>query len=185
MNASSIRKGNIIVHNGDPHQVMEFQHRTPGNLRAFVQARLRNLKNGNSYEVRFSSTETLEQATLEHCDMEFLYKDDNLYHFMNSENYEQVALNEDSLGDSAKYMTPGMKAKISFYEGQPIGIELPATIELEVVETEPELRGATASNSPKPAKLENGVTVMVPPFVKQGDRVRINPSEDKYLERVK
>jgi len=185
MNANDIRKGNIILHNGEPHQVMDFQHRTPGNLRAFVQVRLRNLKNGNSYEVRYSSTETVERAILEHHDMEFLYQDDTLYHFMNTENYEQVALNADALGDAAKYMTPGIRVQISFYEGQPIAVELPPTIELEVVETEPEVRGATASNSPKTAKLENGVVVMVPPFVKQGDRIRINPSEDKYLERVK
>lgn len=185
MNANDIRKGMIVMYNGDPHFVMDFQHRTPGNLRAFVQVRLRNLRNGNSLEARFSSTETVERAVLEHHDMEFLYKDDTLYHFMNTESYEQVALNEDTLGDSAKYMTEGMRVKIDFHQGKPIGVELPATIELEVVETEPELRGATASNSPKPAKLENGVVVMVPGFVKQGDRIRINPSEDKYLERVK
>lgn len=185
MNANDIRKGNVILYNGEPHQVMDFQHRTPGNLRAFVQARLRNLKNGNAYEVRFSSTENIDRATLEHHDMEFMYQDDTLYHFMNTDNYEQVAINETSLGDAAKYMSPGLRVQISFYETEPISVELPPTIELEVVETEPELRGSTASNSPKPAKLENGVSVMVPPFVKVGDRIRINPSEDKYLERVK
>lgn len=185
MNANDIRKGNIILYNGEPHFVMDFQHRTPGNLRAFVQVRLRNLKTGNSFETRFSSTESVERAVLEHHDMEFMYKDDTLYHFMNIENYEQTAVNEDALGDAAKYMTEGMRVKIDFYENQPIGVELPATIELTVVETEPEVRGATASNSPKPATLENGVVVSVPPFVKVGDKIRINPSEDKYLERVK
>ena len=185
MNANDIRKGNILLYNGEPHAVMDFQHRTPGNLRAFVQARLRNLKNGNSYEVRFSSTETVERAILEHHDMEFMYNDGDLYHFMNIENYEQVALNGDSLGDAAKYMAEGMRVQISFYDGQPITVELPPTIELTVVETEPEVKGGTASNSPKPAKLENGVVVMVPPFVKVGERIRINPAEDKYLERAK
>lgn len=185
MNANEIRKGMIILYNNEPHAVMDFQHRTPGNLRAFVQARLRSLKTGNSFETRFSSTETIERGIVERHDMEFLYQEDELYHFMNTENYEQVALNGDSLGDAAKYMTQGMKVQIAFYENQPIGVDLPPTIELEVAETEPEVRGATASNSPKPAKLENGVVVMVPPFVKQGDRIRINPSEDKYLERVK
>lgn len=184
MNANDIRKGNVILYNNEPHSVMDFQHRTPGNLRAFVQVRLRNLKNGNSFETRFSSTETIERAVLEHHDMEFLYKDD-LYHFMNTENYEQVGLMEEALGDAAKYMTEGLNVKISFYESKPIAVELPPTIELVVVETEPELRGSTASNSPKPAKLANGVVVMVPPFVRQGDKIRINPSEDKYLERVK
>ena len=185
MNANDIRRGMIILYNNEPHSVMDFQHRTPGNLRAFVQARLRNLRSGNSMDVRFSSTETIERAILEHHDMEFLYSEDTLYHFMNTENYEQVALNEEALGDAAKYMTPGIHVQIDFYDGRPIGVELPPTIELEVIETEPEVRGATASNSPKPARLENGVVVSVPPFIKQGDRIRINPSEDKYLERVK
>lgn len=185
MNANDIRKGMIILHNGEPHSVMESQHRTPGNLRAFVQVKLRNLKNGNNFELRFSSTETVERAILERHDMEFLYKDEDLYHFMNTENYEQVALNSDSLGDAAKYMTEGMKVQIEFYEGKPMSVDLPGSIELEVVETEPEVRGATASNSPKPAKLSNGVVVMVPPFIKQGERIRINPNEDKYMERVK
>ncbi|MGB9692171.1 MAG: elongation factor P, partial [Candidatus Sumerlaeaceae bacterium] len=146
---------------------------------------LRNLKSGNSYEVRFSSTEDVERAVLDHQDMEFLYKDENLYHFMNTETYEQIALNEEALGDAAKYMTEGIRVQISFFEGTPIAVELSPTIELEVVETEPEVKGATASNSPKPAKLSNGVTVMVPPFIKVGDKIRINPNEDKYLERVK
>ncbi len=185
MNANDIRKGMIILHNGEPHSVMESHHRTPGNLRAFVQVKLRNLKNGNNFELRFSSTESVERAIMEHHDMVFLYKDDNLYHFMNTANYEQVALDEDALGDAAKYMTEGMKVQIEFYEGKPTNVDLPGSIELEVVETEPEVRGATASNSPKPAKLSNGVVVMVPPFIKQGERIRINPSEDKYLERVK
>ena len=122
---------------------------------------------------------------MERHDMEFLYAEDTLFHFMNTENYEQVALNGEQLGDAAKYMSPGMQVQIEFYEGKPMGVDLPPTIELEVVETEPEVRGGTASNSPKTAKLENGVVVMVPPFIKQGDRIRINPSEDKYLERAK
>jgi len=185
MNANDIRKGNVILHNGEPHSVMESHHRTPGNLRAFVQVRLRNLKNGSSFETRFSSTEAVERVNLIRHDMEFLYRDDNIYHFMNTENYDQVALNGESLGDSAKYMNEGMKVQIEFYETTPIAVTLPSSIELEVVETEPEVRGGTASNSPKPATLNNGVVVMVPPFVKVGEKVRINPNEDKYLERVK
>jgi elongation factor P len=185
MNANDIRKGMIILHNGQPHSVMESTHRTPGNLRAFVQVRLRNLNNGTNTEARFSSTESVERVALEHHDMEFLYKDDDLFHFMNTENYEQVAINGDQLGDAAKYMTEGMKVQIEFYEGKPMSVDLPSQIELEVVETEPEVKGGTASNSPKPAKLSNGVVVMVPPFVKQGEKIRINPNEDKYIERVK
>ena len=185
MNANDIRKGMILLHNGEPHSVMESHHRTPGNLRAFVQVKLRNLKNGNNFELRFSSTENVERAQLSRQDMEFLYRDETIFHFMNIENYEQVALSEDQLGDAAKYMSEGMKVQIEFYESRPMSVELPSQIELEVVETEPEVKGGTASNSPKPAKLSNGVMVMVPPFVKQGERIRINPNEDKYIERVK
>jgi elongation factor P len=185
MNANEIRKGMVLLYNNDPHSVMESHHRTPGNLRAFVQVRLRNLRSGNSFETRFSSTESVERATLERHDMEFLYKDEDLYHFMNTEDYEQVAINGDSLGDAAKYMAEGIKVQIEFYGTEPISVDLPGSIELEVVETEPEVKGGTASNSPKPAKLSNGVMVMVPPFIKQGEKVRINPNEDKYLERVK
>lgn len=185
MNANDIRKGMVLLHNNDPHYVMESTHRTPGNLRAFVQVRLRNLKTGNSFETRFSSTESVERVNLNREDMEFLYRDEDLYHFMNTENYEQVALNSDALGDTAKYMQEGLKVQIEFYETDPLSVTLPSSIELEVVETEPEVKGATASNSPKPATLSNGVSVMVPPFIKQGEKIRINPNEDKYLERVK
>lgn len=185
MNANEIRKGMVIIYNGEPHSVMESTHRTPGNLRAFVQVRLRNLKNGNSFDTRFSSTEGIERGMVVREDMEFLYKDDTIYHFMNTATYDQVALNEDSLDDTAKYMTEGMKVQIEFFETEAISVHLPGSIELEVVETEPEIKGGTASNSPKPAKLNNGVTVMVPPFIKVGEKIRINPSEDKYIERVK
>jgi elongation factor P len=185
MNANDIRKGMVLLHNNEPHYVMESTHRTPGNLRAFVQVRLRNLKNGNSFETRFSSTESVDRVNLSRQDMEFLYRDEDLYHFMNTENYEQVALNSDALGDTAKYMQEGIKVQIEFYETDPLSVTLPGSIDLEVVETEPEVKGGTASNSPKPAKLSNGVTVMVPPFIKQGEKVRINPNEDKYIERVK
>ncbi len=185
MNANDIRKGNVLLYNNEPHVVMDFQHRTPGNLRAFVQVRMRNLKTGNSFETRFASTEAVERVMIDYVDMEFLYQDEDFFHFMNVENYEQVQLNKDALGDASKYMTEGIKVQIGFYESEPISVELPTVIELEVVETEPELRGATASNSPKPAKLSNGVTLMVPPFIKVGEKIRVNPREDKYLERAK
>jgi elongation factor P len=160
MNANDIRRGMIIMYNGTPHRVLDFQHRTPGNLRAFVQAKLRNLRNGSSTEVRFSSTENIET-------------------------YDQIGLDSESLGNAMNYLVPGTKIQVEFFEGAPIGVELPPAVELTVVETEPELRGATASNSPKPAKLETGVTVSVPPFVKEGDRIRVDPSKGTYLERVK
>lgn len=184
MNANDLRKGMILLHNEQPHYVMEVQHRTPGNLRAFVQVRMRNLRSGNSLEERFSSTQSVERAQLTRRDMEFSYQDGNLFYFMDTDNYEQVPISDEDLGDAAKYMAEGIRVQIEFYEDKPLGVELPSSIELTVEETEPEVKGGTASNSPKPARLSNGVTVMVPPFIKQGERIRINPREDKYMERA-
>jgi elongation factor P len=185
MNANDIRKGMLIMYNDTPHRVLDFQHRTPGNLRAFVQAKLRNIKTGSSTEVRFSSTENIERAILEEVEMEYLYSDGDMYNFMNTETYEQIALNTETLGDAMDYLVEGTKIKIEFFEGAPMGVELPAAVELTVVETSPELKGATASNSPKPAKLNTGVTVQVPPFIKEGDRIRVDPTKGVYLERAK
>jgi elongation factor P len=185
MQANDIRKGMIIIYNGNPCRVLDFQHRTPGNLRAFVQAKLRNVKTGSSAEVRFSSTENIERASLEEHEMEYLYSDADQHHFMNTENYEQLALDNETLGHAIGYLVPGTKIQIEFFEGQPLGVELPPAVELTVVETQPEMKGATASNSPKPAKLETGVTVQVPPFIKEGDRIRVDPSKGVYLERAK
>jgi elongation factor P len=173
------------MYNNAPYRVLDFQHRTPGNLRAFVQAKIRNLKSGSSTEVRFSSTENIERASLEDHEMEYLYSDGDMHHFMNTENYEQIALDVESLGDSMNYLTVGTKIQVQFFEGAPMGVELPPAVELTVVETAPELKGATASNSPKPAKLETGVSVQVPPFIKEGDRIRVDPAKGVYLERAK
>lgn len=185
MNASDIRRGIVIIYNGSPHRVLDFQHRTPGNLRAFVQAKIRNLKTGLATEVRFSSTETVERATLEQHKMQYLYKEGDSYHFMNTETYEQISLEAEELGDNIYYLVDGTEIEVETYEGRPIGIEPPGVIELTVVETQPEMRGATASNSPKPAKLETGLTVSVPPFVKEGERIRIDTSTGQYIERVR
>jgi elongation factor P len=185
MQANDIRKGMIILYNGAPHRVLDFQHRTPGNLRAFVQAKLRNIKSGSSTEVRFSSTENIERAALDEHEMEYLYSDGESHHFMNTETYDQIALDADTLGDAVSYLVPGTKIQVEFFEAQPIGVELPPAVELTVVETQPEMKGATASNSQKPAKLETGVTVQVPPFIKEGDRIRVDPSKGVYLERAK
>ena len=185
MNANHIRRGNIIMYNGEPHRVVDFQHRTPGNLRAFVQVKLRNIRNGSSLDTRFSATEQVERATLEQHDMEYLYTDGDLYYFMNTESFEQIGLNDEQLGDATSYLKEGLKIEVEFFDGSPIGIELPAVIELKVIETEPELKGATASNSNKPAKLDTGVTIMVPPFIKEGDVVRVDPNEGRYIERAK
>ncbi|MEJ7617752.1 MAG: elongation factor P [Pyrinomonadaceae bacterium] len=183
--ATQLRRGTVIVFEGDPCKVIEFRHHTPGNLRAMVQTKLRNLRSGNSFEHRFRSADTVERATLEQHEMEYMYSDGSQHHFMNTANYEQVALSDEDLGDMAQWLSPGLRIQAEFYEGAPIGVTLPASMELKVVSTEPSLKGATVSNVNKPAKLENGVTILVPPFVNQGDKIRVDPAEGRYIERAK
>jgi len=183
--ANDIRKGMVILYEGAPCKVMEFHHHTPGNLRAMVQTRLRNLLTGNSFEHRFRSIDSLEIVMLEHHVMEYLYSDAAHHHFMNSETYEQTALSNDDVGDAGRWFVPGLKIEVELHNGTPIGVELPSSMELTVVETEPQMKGATISNLNKPAKLENGVTIQVPPFISTGERLRVNPNESKYIERAK
>jgi len=185
ISANDIRKGMVVLFEGTPVKVMDFHHHTPGNLRAMVQTRLRNLLTGSSFEHRFRSNDTWEKVTLEQHKMDYLYSDGSHHHFMNSETYEQVALTEDELGDAAQWLMPNLKIEVEFYNGTPIGVALPASMELAVKECDPFLKGATASNSNKPATLENGVTISVPPFIAEGERIRVNPAEAKYIERVK
>lgn len=185
LQANDIRKGMVIVFEGAPCKVMDFRHHTPGNLRAMVQARLRNLRTGSSFEHRFRSNDTIERANLEQHNMEYLYSDGTHHHFMNTENYEQVALSEEDLGDAAQWLMPGLKIEVEFYEGSPMGVKLPDSMELVVEYTEPGLKGATVTNTNKPARLENGVTIQIPPFIESGEKIRVNPSEAKYIERVK
>jgi elongation factor P len=175
----------VIVFEGKPCKVLEARHHTPGNLRAMMQTKLRDLRTGSSFEHRFRSADTVERAAMEQHEMEFMYADGSHYHFMNTENYEQTALSDEDLGDMAQWLLPGMKIQAEYYEGSPIGIDLPPSIELMVVSTEPTMKGATVSNVNKPAKLENGVTISVPPFVNEGDRIRVDPVEGRYMERAK
>lgn len=184
ISATQIRKGIVLLYNGAPHRVLDFQHRTPGKGAAIVRAHLRNLVTGASYEQRFNSNETIERVVLEQHEMDYLYHDGTHYYFMNTENFEQVPLDEEMLGDLVGYLKEGQQVQVEFYEGKPIGIELPGPVVLEVVETEPELKGATASNSPKPATLDTGIVVQVPPFVKVGDKVRVDPNTGRYMERA-
>lgn len=185
LQANDIRKGMVLLFEGVPCKVMEFRHHTPGNLRAMVQTRLRNLLTGNSFEHRFRSNDTLDRVVLEQQTMEYLYSDGTHHHFMNSETYEQVLLTEDELGDAAQWLMPNLKIEVEFYNDTPIGVSLPSSMELTVVTTEPVMKGATASNSNKPATLENGVTLYVPPFIVEGERIKVNPAEARYMERVK
>lgn len=184
MRANLIRRGMIILFNGVPHRVMDARHHTPGNLRAMMQTKLRNVMTGASLETRFSATENVDRATLEQHMFKYLYSDNNTHYFMNEESYEQIELDDEALGDGIYYLIPDLTIQVEFYDNKPIGIQLPASVVLKVVETEPELKGATASNSNKPAKLETGLAVQVPPFVREGDVVRIDTLENKYMERV-
>ncbi|HMV98968.1 MAG TPA: elongation factor P [Acidobacteriota bacterium] len=185
MRANQIRRGTIIIFNGEPHRVVEFRHHTPGNLRAMVQTKLKSVKTGSAFEHRFSATEDVERATLEQHDMNYLYSDGTTHHFMNNETYEQIGLDEEMLGDAIYYMTPDLTIQVEFFDGSPIGISLPPSVELRVAETDPELKGATVSGSSKPAKLETGLTVNVPGFIKEGELIRVDTTEGTYIERVK
>jgi elongation factor P len=184
MQANALRAGMCVLHNNEVCSIMSVTHRTPGNLRAFVQVRMRNLKNGNSFEHRFASTESVERAILDTIPMEYLYSDGDMHHFMSQENYEQVTLSNDALGDTLLYILPNSVIKVDFYEGMPVGVELPNTVILEIIETEPGMKGATASSSYKPAKMQTGLVVQIPPFVEAGARIEIDTRENKYLRRV-
>ena len=183
--ATQIRRGMVIVFEGEPCRIIEFRHHTPGNLRAMVQAKLKNLRTGSSFEHRFRAADSIEPASMETHELEYMYDAGGTYHFMNSSNYDQIEMEEEALGDNAPWMQPGMKIIAEYYNGRPIGIELPNSMVFEIVDTAPVVRGATKNASSKPAKLENGVTVNVPEFVEQGTRVRVNPTTGEYLDRAK
>lgn len=182
--ATQLRPGMFIVHEGEICRLMSVQHITPGNWRGFVQTRMRNLRSGNSFEHRFSSTERVERAVLDTQPMIYLYSDPSGHHFMNETTYEQVALSDEVLGEALLFLVPNTVITVDFYEGQPVGLELPNTVVLEVVETEPAMKGATAAASSKPAKMETGLTVQVPHFVDVGDRIEVDTRETKYLSRA-
>ena len=183
--ATQIRRGMVIVFEGDPCRITEFRHHTPGNLRAMVQAKLKNLRSGSNFEHRFRAADTITKASLETHNLEFLYQGGDTYHFMNTENYDQLEMDSETLGDGAQWMQPGMKIVAEYYDGRPIAIDLPNAIELEIVETAPVMKSATKNASSKPAKLENGVSVNVPEFISSGERIRVNPNTGEYLDRAK
>jgi elongation factor P len=174
----------VIKHNNDLHSVFSVEHRTPGNLRAFIQAKLRNLRTGAMFEHRFRSGDAIDKITVDETQMEFLYQDGDNHVFMNTENYEQLYLGKDVLGDAVDYLTPNLQIKVEFFDGKPVGVELPQTVDLKVVETEPGLKSATASSVTKPAKTETGLVVQVPPFINEGEVIRVDTSEGAYLSRA-
>ena len=183
--ATQLRPGMIIIYEGDLFRVTAIHHLTPGNKRGFMQTKMKNLKTGIGTEKKFRSEDRLEQATMETRKMQYLYAEGDLHTFMDTENYEQMSLPAEEIGDLLNYLLPNQIVEMEFFDGRPVGISPPSTVDLEVVDTEPSLKGATASASYKPAKLETGVTIQVPPFVQVGDKVRVDPSEGTYLERIK
>jgi elongation factor P len=182
--ATQLKKGMCIKHENDLYRVVEAMHKTPGNLRGMVQAKIRNLKTGAISDHRFRSVDVVERAILDETEMEYLYQDGDMYHFMNNETFEQVGLSEEVLGAAVDYLIPNLKLAIEFYESRPVGIELPLTVQMKVVETEPAIKGASVSNVGKPAKMETGLVVQVPPFINEGDVIRIDTATGSYVERV-
>ncbi|HEX9119022.1 MAG TPA: elongation factor P [Terriglobales bacterium] len=182
--ATQLRPGMVIKHNNDLHGVFSVEHRTPGNLRAFIQAKLRNLRTGAMFEHRFRSGDAIDKVTVDEVQMEYLYNDGDAYYFMNTENYEQTHLTKDTLGDAVDYLIPNLQIQVEFFDGKAVGVELPQTVELTVVETEPGMKSASATNVTKAAKTETGLVVQVPPFINEGEKIRVDTSEGAYLSRA-
>ncbi len=174
----------VIKFNNELFSIFSVNHRTPGNLRGFVQVKMRNLRSGSMIEHRFASEDRVEKAQLDEQEMEYLYDDGEYYYFMNTATYEQIHLTKDLLGEAVQYLTPNLRVNVEFYEGKPLSVELPPTVDLKVLETEPALKGATVSNVTKPAKLETGLVVQVPPFITEGEIIRVNTAEGTYQERA-
>ncbi len=184
MQATRLRKGMLIKVGENLFRVLELQHVTPGNLRGFVRVKLRNIRTGALADQKLRSEDEIERATLDEKSMQYLYRDGDAYHFMDTESYEQIALTDEVLGDAMNYMVAESVIEMEFYGSEPVGIELPPTVDLTVVETSPAIKGATASAQLKPATLETGLVVQVPPFVNQGDKVRVNTETGEYQSRA-
>lgn len=184
ISATQIRKGMIIKIDGELYKVHDFQHVTPGKGQAVMQTRLRNLRTGTLVEQRFRSAASVERVHLNPREVEYLYEDGNHWVFMDTETYEQIRLGRGALEDALPFLLPNTQLRVEFFEGEPITVELPGQVELEVTDTEPALKGATASASTKPATLETGLVVQVPPFIEIGDKVRVDTDSGEYVERV-
>jgi len=185
MKASDVRKGTVLLVDGNPCRVMDFQHRTPGNLRAFVQVRMRNLKTGNTFDSRFSATDSVDEVRLDTKEFQVLYKDETGIHVMDSNTFDQTLIPHDVAGDLGAWLEPEMHFQAEMMETTVVGIQLPASMEYTIVETAPVMKTATKTSSPKPAKLSNGQTINVPEFLEEGTRVRVDPRTGTYLERAK
>ena len=179
-----MKKGMLIKMGDDLCRVLSVEHVTPGNLRGFVRAKLRNIRNSALVDNRFRSEDTVERATLDEREMQYLYRDGDAFYFMDTTSFEQVHLSAEALADSVGYLKAEMTIQVEFYGSEPVGIELPLTVDLKVVETAPGIKGATASNQIKPATTETGLVVNVPPFVNEGDMIRVSTETGEYLARA-
>jgi elongation factor P len=173
----------IIKYKDDLHLVFSVEHRTPGNLRAFIQAKLRNVRTGAMFVERFRSPDPIDRVFVDEVKMEYLYNDGDDYYFMD-EKFEQTMLKRETLGDAVDYLLPNLTIAVSFHDGKAVGIELPLVVEMTVVETEPGIKSATASSVTKPAKLETGLVVQVPPFINEGEKIRVDTAEGAYMSRA-
>ena len=182
--ATQLRKGMVIKVDNKLYRIFDRMHVTPGNLRGFVRIKMRNIQNGTMAEEKFRSEDIVERISLEQKEMQYLYNDADGYHFMDTAPFEQIQLGRDLLGDMVCYLLHEMSVEVEFYGENPIGIDIPQTVDLKVVETTPGIKGATATNQLKPAKLETGVVVQVPPFINEGDVIRVNTETGEYQTRA-
>ena len=182
--ATRLKKGMLVKIGEDLFRVLELQHVTPGNLRGFVRVKLRNIRSGTLSDQKLRSEDSVERATLDEREMQYLYQDGDDYYFMDTSSYEQIHISNEALGDSVNYLKPEMTIQVEFYGTEPVGIELPQTVDLKVLETVPGIKGATASNQVKPATLETGLVVSVPPFINTGDVIRVSTETGEYLARA-
>ena len=174
----------VVRHNGDICTVHKTEHRTPGNKRGFVQAKMRNHRTGAMVEEKFASEDFLAKVMLESREMQYLYADGDTYHLMNTETYEQIELPRMQLGDQVNYMIVDTVVRVQFLDGTPFNLDLPASVDLQVVETEPAIKSATVTNVTKPAKTETGLVVQVPQFIREGESIRVNTADGTYLGRA-
>ena len=182
--ATRMKKGMLIKVGEDLFRVLELQHVTPGNLRGFVRVKFRNIRTGTLSDQKLRSEDSVERAVLDERAMQYLYRDGESFHFMDTDTYEQLHISEEALGDAVNYLVPDAVINVEFYGAEPVGIELPVTVDLTVEDTAPGIKGATARAQVKPAKLETGLVVQVPPFVNTGDKVRVSTETGEYLSRA-
>jgi elongation factor P len=182
--ATRMRKGMLVKIENDLFRVLELQHVTPGNLRGFVRVKFRNIRTGTLADQKLRSEDIVERATLDERQMQYMYASGDDYYFMDTESYEQIHISAEALGESVNYLIAEMTIRVEFYGSEPVGIELPQTVDLVVTDTVPAIKGATASAQLKPATLETGLVVQVPPFIAPGDKIRVNTESGEYQSRA-